>query len=34
MPGVSSFSKVPGSDVFQELWQVSRFDGSFGKFKT
>jgi hypothetical protein len=33
MSGVSSFSKMPGSKVFQELWQVNRSDGSFGKFK-
>lgn len=29
-----SFIKIAGSRVFQELWQVNRFDGSFGKCKT
>lgn len=27
-----SFSKAPGKKVFQELWQVQRDDGTFGKF--
>lgn len=31
---VPSFSKTPGYNVFQELWQVKRFDGIFGKFRS
>jgi hypothetical protein len=33
MSGVSSFSKLRGGKSFQELWQVNRLVGSFGKFK-
>ena len=34
LSSASSFIKIVGSKVFQELWQVNRFDGSFGKRKT